>query len=245
MQHDGAEGYSADQFRVEGSRAVGEPCSANDQCANNFCFNGACREEAPMGPTTRQLLIVDNFYTDVWDVRNWILNHAVFEQQGNYPGLRTRPYVTESAKAALQAHLGRNFTYFPTQSDNGAYQYTLAHHKSWIHADNTQWAALVFLTPNAPANGGTRFYRHKATRLTERPTQADAVRLGFNSSEELLQYVYRDSQNYDAWEKTDEVANVFNRLIMFRGFRFHQSADYFGTCLRTGRLFQTFFFDTN
>ena len=48
----------------------------------------------------------------------------------------------------------------------------------------------------------------------------------------------------DKWELTDRLSNKFNRLILYMGDYFHVSLDYFGTNLYDGRLFQTFFFDT-
>ena len=46
------------------------------------------------------------------------------------------------------------------------------------------------------------------------------------------------------WELVDRIGNKYNRLIMYRGDHFHMSLDYFGQDLYDGRLFQTFFFDT-
>ena len=46
------------------------------------------------------------------------------------------------------------------------------------------------------------------------------------------------------WEMTDFVGNKYNRLILYRGDNFHTSLDYFGRDINDGRLFQTFFFNT-
>jgi hypothetical protein len=43
---------------------------------------------------------------------------------------------------------------------------------------------------------------------------------------------------------TAMVGNVYNRLVLYRGDLFHSSLDYFGEGLNDGRLFQTFFFNT-
>ena len=60
----------------------------------------------------------------------------------------------------------------------------------------------------------------------------------------VMSQVYKDSQDYDKWEMIDQVSNKYNRLIMYRGNMFHQSLDYFGDTMYNGRLFQTFFFNT-
>lgn len=224
---------------------IGGNCTSDADCESDFCYMDACRADAHdgIGRPTAQLHVIDNFYHEPLIMRQRVLDHGVFHTRGNYPGVRTDPWMTQSVMDALVRFLGKNFTYWPTDLYNGAWQYTTRDMRSWIHCDNTQWAGVLFLTPRAPLNSGTRFYRHKSTRLTERPTEADALRLGFNTSAALLAHLYKDSQNYDAWHLVDEVANVFNRLILFRGFRFHQSAEYFGHDLRSARLFQTFFFD--
>ena len=53
-----------------------------------------------------------------------------------------------------------------------------------------------------------------------------------------------DSQDMTKWELTDRLSNKFNRLVLYRGDFFHMSLDYFGQDINDGRLFQTFFFDT-
>jgi hypothetical protein len=42
----------------------------------------------------------------------------------------------------------------------------------------------------------------------------------------------------------DRIGNIYNRLILYRGDLFHVSLDYFGRNIADGRLFQTFFLNT-
>ena len=98
---------------------------------------------------------------------------------------------------------------------------------SWIHSDfHNMWAGVIYLTPDAPASSGTAFYRHKETGKYRRDP------------------VDYEGYDYTKWEKFDVIGNKYNRLILFRGDLFHASLDYFGHDLGTGRLFQTFFFNT-
>ena len=47
------------------------------------------------------------------------------------------------------------------------------------------------------------------------------------------------------WDQIAFVGNVYNRLVVYRGFLYHRSVlPGFGTDKNTGRLFQTFFFDS-
>lgn len=60
----------------------------------------------------------------------------------------------------------------------------------------------------------------------------------------LLDTIYNDAQDITKWDLVDVIGNVFNRLVLYRGDIFHSSLDYFGTNKENGRLFQTFFFNT-
>ena len=59
--------------------------------------------------------------------------------------------------------------------------------------------------------------------------------------QEIPTYEYQD---YTKWELHDVIGNKFNRLVLYRGDYFHASLDYFGDSPENGRLFQTFFFNT-
>lgn len=186
-------------------------------------------------------IIIDDFYNNPHDVREFALKQE-FSVVGNYPGFRTGSHTNPSIYSTIQEAIknaGGQITNFSTDSHNGSYQYALSTDKSWIHADEQTWAGICFLTPDAPLSSGTGLYRHKATGLECRPRRSDG-----SIDEELLLTIYSDSQDMDKWELTDRLANKFNRLILYRGDYFHMSLDYFGTDLSSGRLFQTFFFDT-
>ena len=54
----------------------------------------------------------------------------------------------------------------------------------------------------------------------------------------------KEGYDYTKWEMTDYVANKYNRIVLYRGNLYHASLDYFGNNIQNGRLFQTFFFNT-
>jgi hypothetical protein len=101
------------------------------------------------------------------------------------------------------------------------------------------WAGVIYLTPNAPLSGGTGIFRHKETGFMYSPKLEDG-----SVDRELLGYIGIDSQDLTKWDLVDRLANVYNRMVLYRGDLFHQSLDYFGTNKENGRLFQTFFFST-
>jgi hypothetical protein len=180
-----------------------------------------------------KLIIVDDFYGNPDNVRNYALSQP-FEVSGNYPGLRTKPYLPDDVKNALQQIMitaGGKITYwFEDSGYTGAFQICTAKDRTWIHADSfNTWAAVCYLTPDAPLSSGTALYRWKETKEYER---AD------NNAPHL------DGYDYTKWEMVDYVANKYNRIVIYRGNLYHASLDYFGNSLQDGRLFQTFFFNT-
>ena len=173
------------------------------------------------------LLIIDDFYSSPETVRQYSLQQP-FTVTGNFPGKRTAPYLPDDVKGAINYIM--QFTGGVTDwlsEYTGAFQLSTANDRTWIHSDyNNMWAGVCYLTPNAPHTSGTGFFRHKSS--------------GEYSN------ITRDYEGYDytKWDLFDVVGNKFNRLIIYPGKSFHASLDYFGHDLNTGRLFQTFFFNT-
>ena len=123
----------------------------------------------------------------------------------------------------------------------GSFQYTTAADRSWIHADSTtDWAAVCYLTPDAPVSSGTGIFKHKKTGW---------MNYDYKEAKQNPEYDKNapsgdDMQDYTKWEMVDRVGNIFNRLIMYRADNYHVSLDYFGKDINDGRLFQVFFFNT-
>jgi len=189
------------------------------------------------------LIITDDFYQDPMEVRSFALQQE-FGVKGNYPGQRTEPFHNwPGLKDTIQSivkNAGGKITWYETDYTS-CFQYTTKEDKSWIHPDHTtNWAGVCYLTPNAPVSGGTGLFRHKETGATTPPRNKD----GSYNEEWLNEHVWPNSRDFSKWDMTAMVGNVFNRLVLYRGDLFHSSLDYFGNDKYDGRLFQTFFFNT-
>lgn len=177
------------------------------------------------------LLIIDDFYTNPDSVRNYALSQT-FDVVGNFPGARTKPYLPDDVKAAIEWNMqfaGKVTNWLNTDhaAYTGAFQLTSANDRTWIHADyNNMWAGVCYLTPNAPHTSGTGLYRHKETGEYRRVTDD------------------HEGNDYTKWDLFDVIGNKYNRLVIYRGDLFHASLDYFGDRRENCRLFQTFFFNT-
>lgn len=182
------------------------------------------------------LIVADNFYNDPDPVREFALSQE-FSVRGNYPGLRTKSFLNDSHKEVINSLVspasgGVTDWLLDENGDGytGAFQMCTASDRTWIHSDyNNMWAGVCYLTPNAPISGGTALYMHKRTgeRLSD----------GKDDHGE-------DGYDYTKWEVVDRIGNIYNRLVLYPGKLFHASIDYFGNSFETGRLFQTFFFNT-
>lgn len=187
------------------------------------------------------MISVADFYSNVDEVRQFAMEQEYYEEPHHYPGKRTNPFLNDSTKEIIQDIIkpfAGNVTNWGTIS--GSFQYTTAVDRSWIHTDGTtMWAGVLYLTPDAPLSAGTGMFRHKASGLNgwvfAHHTEEENMNIPLYST---------DYYDYTKWDLVDKIGNVYNRLILYRGDLFHVSLDYFGKDLNDGRLFQTFFFDT-
>lgn len=176
------------------------------------------------------IIVIDDFYKNPDNVRKFALSHNI-ENLGNYPGKRTKTYPTYEIKHKLQSIMKPHgeITVFEMENfrtSNGSFQLTTSKDRSWIHIDHnenlpTNWAGVLYLTPDAPLSSGTNIYKFK----------------------DLQKYNENDySQDMTKWYLLDSIGNVYNRLILFNAKQYHMSGDYFGLTQDDARLTQVFFF---
>lgn len=159
------------------------------------------------------IFVVDNFLPKPDLVREQVVK-LEFSTSGSFPGKRSF-----SADNDFQMYIKTriedimNVKVTDWLMDSFCFQLCYEGEKSWVHKDESQWAGVLYLTPNAPQESGTGIY-------TE-PTAGE-------------------------FELQDAIANIYNRLILYRGDMLHSSLlPGFGNTPETGRLTQVFFFNTN
>lgn len=180
------------------------------------------------------IVVVDNFYECPDIVRYHALNKE-YNVYGNYPGIRTEAMnenEQNEIKNIFESIVGKKIVYWPYKY-NGSFQYTTEKDISWIHRDNTDYSAIIYLTPNPPLNSGVVLYQHKGTNLE------------FTNCDKEEDILNLDSYNENNWKKIDIIGNKYNRCVIFNGKLSHKSNMYFGNDRYDGRLFQTFFFDVD
>lgn len=116
--------------------------------------------------------------------------------------------------------------------------------RAGVHTDSSHWSGILYLSKPEDCQGGTEFFRHKATNSDHAPTtEAELRAMGFDHIDQMYQsIVARDSTNPDAWERTMTVPMRYNRLVMLRPWLWHTAGPGFGDRLDNGRLVYLMFF---
>ena len=112
-------------------------------------------------------IIVDNFLDYPDKVRQCLMSTEFYET-GKFPGKRsdaTEEDYQEMVRDKLLNIL--NFpVYFRMDRDCFRFQLCLDGDKTWVHKDDTQWAGVLYLTPDAPIDAGTVIFDDNENLVT-------------------------------------------------------------------------------
>ena len=180
----------------------------------------------------KNLFIVDNFYNNVDEIRNFALNNVEYKADLRwYKGLRSiNTYRSDDIRKAFESIIGEPINNWD-HGFNGCFQITTAEDPQVYHYDQQKWAAMIYLTPNAPLESGTRTHRSKITGMTH--SEQQGVDASFTGG-------FYDSTKFDVM---DSASNIYNRLVIMDAKTIHSAGPYFGNSKETGRLTHLFFFD--
>jgi hypothetical protein len=187
-------------------------------------------------PSTPQFLVVDDFYAEPDAVRQFALSQQFTPDLRYHKGNRTSErFIASGTKERFEQLLGTRITGWDEFLYNGVFQYCTAQDALVYHCDVQSYAAAVYLTPHAPPQCGTSFYRSKVLPEVRQvsPHQSDIHSQVFASG------FYDRTQ----LELVDVVGNVYNRLVLWNAQLIHSASEYFGTQADNSRLFHLFFFD--
>jgi hypothetical protein len=178
-----------------------------------------------------------NFFEDPDEVRRFALSQKFYPCEthptgGNWPGIRTEFYHTLSEDKYYD-YTSKIYDLMGWKSGKDTYfeaMFQLCTEKdgtSWIHHDIMEQGfthvGLVYLTPNAPKNGGTILHEPKIKEDNERLIKEDAA-------------------DPDLFNEVGKVENEYNKLVMYDPATWHKSDTYFGKDLYDGRLTLVSFF---
>lgn len=197
-----------------------------------------------------KIIIVEDFYPNPDAVRDFALRTS-FASAGryNYPGWQSNKALHNDAlREAFERQLGEPIEVDTERFTWGGFRIITEETGALIkvHADvAVDWAAMVYLTPDAPMSAGTGFFRHRETGFEGPPSDREARELGYEDAAEFeLEVARRDMADLDRWELVSSVAPVYNRLLLFRGREFyHAPLGGCGDSPDTARMTHNFFFN--
>jgi len=186
--------------------------------------------------------IVDNFYEDPDAVRDFALKQKFFPGEGAVGSRTRKQFFFKGVKESFEEIMGKKILeegdhswYWP--GINGRFQWSPAGTERVYHCDEQQYAAMVYLTPDAPPETGTNFFRHKETGKRHN------LDIDWASGEGAKVFPGDTFLDKTRYETVDSIGNVYNRLVIFDGGMIHSASEYFGSKIENSRLHHMFFFN--
>tara|TARA_R110000824_G_scaffold395132_1_gene595524 strand:+ start:1154 stop:2104 length:951 start_codon:yes stop_codon:yes gene_type:complete len=200
--------------------------------------------QGEIGNACPSIIAIDNFYKNPDEVREYALSLEFQHNKAHHKGQRTpRQTLFDGTYEFFEDILKKKITSWGNQPHNGVFQFCTAEDQLVYHTDGQKYAAVVFLTPNAPPEGGTSFFKHRGNGLRNFPTEEDCASLN-KSSDELYWDMFRGNfYDKSPWDLVDVVGNVYNRMAIWDAKLVHAASQYFGDNKENSRLFHMFFFD--
>jgi hypothetical protein len=195
--------------------------------------------------------VIENFYEDPDAVRTFALNqkykfrHQMKDTPYVFPGCRSKdlssinkPLFESVSKKIISLFHNEEYDYMQWAIATSFQSVSAEYDKGVIHTDqNTVFAAVLYLTPDAPLDSGTSLFKpnHKFDEEKYKKSLKDNDKR-FDQGEIVM-----DTSYHDMFDEVVRVNNVYNTLILYEGRHFHAANNFFGTTLRDSRLAQVFF----
>jgi hypothetical protein len=198
--------------------------------------------------------VIDDFYDDPMAVRELALA-ASYRRESGYPAPGTiaradldvtaaRDRIADILGVRLRASQSALWNTFRMQLAGDRHNVEAG---ARIHAHaGLGWVGLIYLTLPEHCRGGTAFYRHRATQLSDLSdpgsVEATLAARGWSFAE-LVERLDAEGNLLSEWDHLFTIPMKFNRLVIFRGGLFHGLGALFGTEAANARLTQNLAFD--
>ena len=195
--------------------------------------------------------IVENFYENPDAIRKFALAqeytfcHDRLNMEYVYPGSRTKDLFDLDSKLHEKICKKLVSVYHNAEYDlmrwaiSTSFQSVAAEYgQGVIHTDhNTVFAAVLYLSPDAPLSAGTSLFKKNKTFDEKKYQQA----LNDNDARFKAGEIAMDTSYHSMFDEIVRVNNVYNTLIIYEGRHFHAANHFFGKTLKDSRLAQVFF----
>jgi hypothetical protein len=181
--------------------------------------------------------VVDDFFENPDEVREYGLSLEYSKISGNYPGVRTDylrninpSFYDQFVRKILGLFFGEN-CYVECEmalhfQKIYPYEGPPEINTGWVHQDlKVPLAGLVYLNKNSNPDAGTSIYRQVKER-TIRDLSDTRDLLYANEPVDVDYYLDVKEKFHEQFEKTIDVKNVYNRLICYSGMEFHKESNF-------------------
>lgn len=195
--------------------------------------------------------VVENFYENPDAIRKFALaqEYKYLQEQTDYnyvyPGCRTKGlHILDNVlyenicKKLVSVFHNTEHDYMRWAITTNFQSVSARYGSGVIHSDhNTIFAAVLFLSPNAPLNAGTSLYKKNKTFDDNKYQRA----LEENDEKFRTGEIIMNTDYHSMFDEIVRVNNVYNTLIIYEGDIFHAANQFFGKTLQDSRLTQVFF----
>ena len=173
----------------------------------------------------KELIVVNNFLTNPDEARAWGLDQKFYTSDA-HKGHRTQStahggdyYEHQKGEERWADILG--CTTLKPAGAYGEFTYMKASDPVVYHQDPFDWGCVIYLNPDAPLTAGTSIWRP-------------------HNESNPFQGGFFDRTKFDL---IDQIGNVYNRAVFWRGTNTHSATEYFGVDKETARLTQHYFWN--
>ena len=195
--------------------------------------------------------IIENFYENPDAVREFALSQQYVslkdrkEYKYVYPGSRTLDLV--DLDKALHEKICKKLVSVFHNAENDHMRWAIStsfqsvteeFKQGVIHTDHdTIFAAVLYLTPDAPLDSGTSLFR------PNKSFDAEKYELALQENDKRFKAgkIAMDTSYHSMFDEIVRVNNVYNTLILYEGRHYHAANQFFGNNLKDSRLAQVFF----
>ena len=195
------------------------------------------------------MVIVDDFLAprDAQQLRRTALGLTYPDLQGAFAGRNSQERLEiEGLSEAASRIVGEPLKPVSPLQSHAKFRITLGGDvgRAKVHVDSAHWSGILYLSRPEDCQGGTEFFRHRATGTDRAPfNDEELAAMGFSSRAEMYQQLLeREGTDDSKWETTMRVPMRFNRLVMLRPWLWHTAGPAFGDRLENGRLVYLMFF---
>jgi Family of unknown function (DUF6445) len=195
--------------------------------------------------------VIENFYENPDAIRKFALKqkytfcHEIDNVEYVYPGCRTKDLsyldtllFEKICKKLVSVFHNSEHDYMRWQITTSFQSVAEEYGQGVIHTDhNTIFAAVLYLTPDAPLNSGTSLFKPNKTFDEKKYIQA----LDDNDARFKTGEIKMDTGYHSMFDEIVRVNNVYNTLIIYEGRHYHAANQFFGKDLKDSRLAQVFF----